>query len=177
MSRSELKLSLLDVARVAKVQRPVVSAWRARSKHTDTPFPAPCATTNRQELFAAEEIVTWLQRTGRGNNPDAAQDIALYTVDARDHVKVLSALLVLRAFIGRDLHGMDPEDVVDHADELDLDDEFLFTQIDRAGKNYDPSEWFIVPLNVINQAISTIMSGEITDYVYDPAVQRLVERS
>jgi len=51
------------------------------------------------------------------------------------------------------------------------------TQIDRAGKNYDPSEWFIVPLNVINQAISMIMSGEITDYVYDPAVQRLVERS
>lgn len=51
------------------------------------------------------------------------------------------------------------------------------TQIDRAGKNYDPSEWFVVPLNVINQAISMIMSGEITDYVYDPAVQRLVERS
>lgn len=51
------------------------------------------------------------------------------------------------------------------------------TQIDRAGKNYDPSEWFVVPLNVINQAISMIMSGEITDYVYDPAAQRLVERS
>lgn len=51
------------------------------------------------------------------------------------------------------------------------------TQIDRAGKNYDPSEWFVVPLNVINQAISMIMSGEITDYMYDPAVQRLVERA
>lgn len=51
------------------------------------------------------------------------------------------------------------------------------TQIDRKGKNYDPSEWFVVPLNVINQAISMIMSGEITDYVYDPAAQRLVERS
>lgn len=51
------------------------------------------------------------------------------------------------------------------------------TQIDRKGTNYDPSEWFVVPLNVINQAISMIMSGEITDYVYDPATQRLVERS
>lgn len=51
------------------------------------------------------------------------------------------------------------------------------TQINREGKNYDPSEWFVVPLSVINQAISMIMSGEITDYVYDPAVQRLVERS
>lgn len=51
------------------------------------------------------------------------------------------------------------------------------TQINREGKNYDPSEWFVVPLNVINQAISMIMSGEITDYVYDPAAQRLVERA
>lgn len=51
------------------------------------------------------------------------------------------------------------------------------TQINREGKNYDPSEWFVVPLNVINQAISMIMSGEITDYVYDPAGQRLVERA
>lgn len=51
------------------------------------------------------------------------------------------------------------------------------TQIDREGKNYDPSEWFVVPLSVINQAISMIMSGEITYYVYDPAAQRLVERS
>lgn len=51
------------------------------------------------------------------------------------------------------------------------------TQIDRAGKNYDPSEWFVVPLNVINQAINMIMSGEITNYVYDSALQRLAERS
>lgn len=51
------------------------------------------------------------------------------------------------------------------------------TQINREGKNYDPSEWFVVPLSVINQAISMIMSGEITDYVYDPATQRLAERS
>lgn len=131
MGSSELKLSLLDVAHVAKVQRPVVSAWRARSKHTDTPFPAPCGTKNRQELFVAEEIVAWLQRTGKGNNPDAAQDIALYAVDAREHFQVLSALLVLRAFIGRDLHGMDPEDIVDHADELDPDDEFLFAEIEQ----------------------------------------------
>jgi len=49
-------------------------------------------------------------------------------------------------------------------------------QIDRKGRDYDPSEWFIVPRNVINQAISMIMSGEIVDYVYNPSTQRLVER-
>ena len=51
------------------------------------------------------------------------------------------------------------------------------TQIDGNGRNYDPSEWFIVPRKVINQAISMIMSGEIVDYVYDAAAQILVERT
>jgi len=50
------------------------------------------------------------------------------------------------------------------------------TQIDSKGRGYDPSEWFVVPRDVINQAVAMIMSGEITDYVYDKAEQRLVER-
>lgn len=50
------------------------------------------------------------------------------------------------------------------------------TQADRKGRHYDPSEWFVVPLNVIDQAVNMIMSGEIVDYVYDKAAQRLVAR-
>jgi len=49
------------------------------------------------------------------------------------------------------------------------------SQIDAKGRTYDPSEWFVAPLNVVNQAITMIMSGEIVDYVYDAAAQRLVE--
>jgi hypothetical protein len=49
------------------------------------------------------------------------------------------------------------------------------SQIDARGRTYDPSEWFVVPLNVINQAINMIISGEIVDYVYDAVAQRLVE--
>lgn len=48
------------------------------------------------------------------------------------------------------------------------------TQIDTKGRNYDPSEWFVVPLNVINQAINMIMAGEIVDYVYDATHRALV---
>lgn len=48
------------------------------------------------------------------------------------------------------------------------------TQVDRKGRNYDPSEWFVVPRDAINQAIAMIMSGEITDYVYDRASERLL---
>jgi hypothetical protein len=50
------------------------------------------------------------------------------------------------------------------------------TQIDHKGRNYDPSEWFVVSRKVINQAITMIMSGEIVDYVYDARLGRLVER-
>lgn len=50
------------------------------------------------------------------------------------------------------------------------------SQVDRNGRNYDPSEWFVVGRNVINQAINMILSGEIVDYVYDPRSGRLVER-
>lgn len=50
------------------------------------------------------------------------------------------------------------------------------TQVDRKGRNYDPSEWFVVPLETINKAVAMIMSGEITDYVYDAQLRKLVER-
>ncbi|TFD12859.1 GIY-YIG nuclease family protein [Cryobacterium sp. TMT1-2-2] len=48
------------------------------------------------------------------------------------------------------------------------------TQIDQKGRDYDPSEWFAVPLETINTAVAMIMSGEITDHVYDRTLQRLV---
>ncbi|MGX1696379.1 GIY-YIG nuclease family protein [Microbacterium keratanolyticum] len=50
------------------------------------------------------------------------------------------------------------------------------TQLDRKGRDYEPSEWFVVPLDVINQAVTMIMSGEIVDYEYDKVSRRLVLR-
>lgn len=51
------------------------------------------------------------------------------------------------------------------------------SQVAKDGRVYEPSEWFSVPLPVINQAIELIGSGEIVNYSYDAASQRLVERS
>ncbi|OXM57774.1 helicase [Amycolatopsis thailandensis] len=51
------------------------------------------------------------------------------------------------------------------------------TQIDRKGRDYDPSEWFVVPLNVIDQAIELIISGDIVGYVYDARSQKLSRNS
>ena len=50
------------------------------------------------------------------------------------------------------------------------------TQADRKGRDYDPSEWFVVSRLVIDQAISLIMSGDIVDYQYDPQTQKLAKR-
>lgn len=51
------------------------------------------------------------------------------------------------------------------------------TQIDRKGRDYDPSEWFVVPLPVIDQAVELIISGGIVDYVYDRDTARLKART
>ncbi|WP_068479753.1 GIY-YIG nuclease family protein [Pseudoclavibacter helvolus] len=50
------------------------------------------------------------------------------------------------------------------------------TQVDAQGRDYDPTEWFVVPRGVIDQAVTMIMSGEITDFEYDKFAQRLVQR-
>jgi hypothetical protein len=50
------------------------------------------------------------------------------------------------------------------------------TQADRKGRDYDPSEWFVVPLAVIDRAIDLIISGNIVSYVYAARAQKLVER-
>lgn len=38
--------------------------------------------------------------------------------------------------------------------------------IDADGRTYIPEEWYSVPLNVINEAVDLLRTGEITDYVY-----------
>lgn len=47
------------------------------------------------------------------------------------------------------------------------------SQIDSKGQSYDPSEWFVAPLTVIDQVVTLIISGEITDFTYDAPARRL----
>lgn len=46
---------------------------------------------------------------------------------------------------------------------------------DRFGNPVKPREWFMVPLHVIDEAVSLITDGSITGRVYDPAQAMLVE--
>jgi hypothetical protein len=45
---------------------------------------------------------------------------------------------------------------------------------DRFGKPVKPREWFLVPLQAIDEAVNRIRDGSITDYIYDPKSARLV---
>ena len=136
-------LSLGDIARLAKVKRPVVTMWRkrdmARGQHH--PFPAP-ALTSPAERFDADDVIDWLRRTGRGNNPDAAIEVALLRIGpaaVRDRATLLQALVTLRSLHGQPIGDLDDEALVDLADELDPDDAALFSEISRAGADLHPA--------------------------------------
>lgn len=45
---------------------------------------------------------------------------------------------------------------------------------DRFGQPVKPREWFLVPLQVIDEAVQRIRDGSITNVVYDPKTARLV---
>lgn len=46
-------------------------------------------------------------------------------------------------------------------------------QVGKDGRAYEPSEWYSVPLRVIDQAIELITSGDIVDYEYDAEAREL----
>lgn len=66
-------LSLSDVARLARGSRPVVTMWTKHPKD-GLRFPEQDA----EGRVDADELVDWLEATGRGNNPDARTEVALH---------------------------------------------------------------------------------------------------
>ena len=45
---------------------------------------------------------------------------------------------------------------------------------DRFGNPVKPREWFLVPLQVIDEAVQRILDGSITSYIYDPSKASLI---
>ena len=48
---------------------------------------------------------------------------------------------------------------------------------DRFGKPVRPREWFLVPLQAIDEAVNRIRDGSITKMIYDPKTASLVEQT
>lgn len=136
MQEQEL-LSLSDIARLANVQRPVVTVWRSRSKGSATPFPEPAQQVGAQDLFSASEVVDWLQATGRGNNPEFSDDAAAFASTARENFHEVTSLLLLRQLVGQPLSELDMDGLLDAADEADPDDEFIYAELETASERLD----------------------------------------
>lgn len=49
--------------------------------------------------------------------------------------------------------------------------------IDNNGHHYTPSEWFVVPIGVIDMAVRMIISGDIVGYVYNKDTNTLEENN
>src|SRR6478609_9790013 len=144
-SGASLRLGLADIADLANVRRPVVTVWRTRSAGTDYPFPAPVQVRGGQEWFDGPEVVGWLERTGRGNNPDAREDLAAFaSLDGRSPAGDetvflgLTALLCLTRITGRPFGPADADDVLDLAEEADPDDEIVYREIETLGNRIGP---------------------------------------
>lgn len=135
-----MRMTLTDVAALAQVQRPVVSMWRKRSAGSAHPFPEPVSLDGGLELFDSDHIAAWLTDTGRGNNREAANDVAAFTrmsgmtAGAQGNTfETLTALLTLKAITGNSLAQLSREDLLDAADECDPDDKFLYSEMEAAG--------------------------------------------
>lgn len=135
-------LQLSDVSLLAHVQRAVVSGWRTRYDGRTHPFPIPARVANGQELFAADDVVEWLEVTGCGNNPDAREDAVAFTLTASevtdDEVLFagLGALICLRGAVGP--LPTDVEALLDAAEQFDGDDELLFGEVEALGPLLEP---------------------------------------
>jgi len=49
--------------------------------------------------------------------------------------------------------------------------------LDSEGKRHTPREWFIAPLNVIEQAIELIINGKIVGYKFDAENMTILEKT
>jgi hypothetical protein len=116
--------------------------WRSRSAATSTPFPAPVERAGAQERFDTDQVVSWLELTGRGNNPDVRPDVAAFAslagVSSQGDETLfdgLTALLTLKAIVGVQLGGLGAEALLDLADDADPDDSLLLREVTALGED------------------------------------------
>lgn len=124
-------LTLQDVADLARVRRPVVSMWRNRPRvrGQHVPFPDPVEVSGGMERFRREDIVAWLERTGRGNNAEANLDAPALSVPDDVTLDELVTWLCLAALAGEELAETTPEQRTALARDVDSNDRVLLREV------------------------------------------------
>ena len=130
-----LLIDLAGVARLADVQRPVVSIWRTRFATTADPFPNAVDEERGRMLFDAAQVADWLTRNERGNNPEARADAAAaasppgFSFSDRTSVAELEALVTMYSQRGT-LEDLSPADVRIVAAETDPNNEYVRAELE-----------------------------------------------
>lgn len=123
----ESLVTMSDIARIASVTRQAVTNWRSRS--ASIPFPSPKSVVADVEHFDRDEVIDWLEATGRGLNASARLDAPAVAVPAGLAVEDAVVLLALRASVGQDLAPLGPDERIALAREVDPDDKFLLDEV------------------------------------------------
>jgi hypothetical protein len=127
-------LTLQDIADLARVRRPVVSMWRKRPqvRGQHVPFPEPVEGSGGMERFRREDIVEWLERTGRGNNAEANLDAPALSVPDDVALDELVTWLCLAALAGEELAETAPNQRIALARSVDPDDLVLLHEVEAS---------------------------------------------
>ena len=89
----ESLVTMSDIARIASVTRQAVTNWRSRT--ASIPFPSPKSVVANVEHFDRDEVIDWLEATGRGLNASARLDAPAVAVPAGLAVEDAAVLLAL----------------------------------------------------------------------------------
>lgn len=127
-------LTLQDIADLARVRRPVVSMWRRRPQIDGKviPFPKPVRTAGRTEHFDRDEIVAYLEMTGRGNNVDTRLDAPAVAVPGGFDLENVVTFICLYVLTGAELMGRTAAELRDLAEQADPRDRLLVREVRAA---------------------------------------------
>lgn len=152
-----LLIDLAGIARLAGVQRPVVSMWRSRFASTRDPFPRAVGENGGRTQFDAQQVADWLVRSGHGNNPEARADVAAsatppdFSFADSSAVAELEALIALYARTD-DPSQLTPSRIKEAAAEVDPRDEILLAEIAAHASRGVP--WLAYATQLIDAAYS-----------------------
>src|SRR6478752_1762794 len=121
-------ITMAEIARIAGVTRQAVTNWRSRPSAVPFPTPVLAPAGSGIEKFDRDDVLDWLEATGRGRNAEARLDAPAVAAPENLAVNDAVVMLALRSGVAQDLAPLTSEERIALARELDPDDQYLFAE-------------------------------------------------
>jgi len=128
-------ITMPEIARLANVTRQAVTNWRRRP--ASSPFPASLTVVGGVEYFDRDEILDWLDETGRGNNREVRLDAPAVATPENLDLNRAVVLLALRTKVAQDIGPLSAEQRIALAEEIDPRDRYLLAEVRDASDDND----------------------------------------